>query len=38
MSTEHETLTIEEALKYLQIDKRSVYNFAKAGEIPCRRI
>ncbi|MFC1890860.1 helix-turn-helix domain-containing protein [Thermodesulfobacteriota bacterium] len=35
---ENEILTIEEASKYLQIGKRSIYKLASAGKIPCKKV
>ena len=35
---EKEILTIEEAAKYLQIGKRSIYKLAKEGNIPGKKV
>jgi excisionase family DNA binding protein len=31
-------LTIEDAAKYLQMGKRSLYKLAKEGKIPCKKV
>ena len=38
MLKDKEILTIDEAAKYLQFGKRSIYKLAKAGKIPCKKI
>jgi excisionase family DNA binding protein len=35
---EKEVFTIEEAAKFLQLSRRSLYKLVREGEIPCKKI